>query len=420
MIGKAHSVSYGSNDLRYITGESKNKKHPELISRIHDNLMPNFLDARGVWNSFKMSLGGHDRITNSVIAFELSPANEHTKHFTREDYAQLWKDFVVAFDSLEYRNKNGKVISPKTNIAGSKYTVWLHEESKGQIRHLHGAACRVDEDGNTNNDHMIHIRAQEAAEQVAINRGWTTAREVRKKQLKRLAEQCYNIINKMDHWNWDDYVKALAKLDYEVRAKKDSNGEIVRYTVHRGHRWYKASEIGPSRSFTVSRLKSTWELFHSSSVSQDESELNAEVRNTKPQNSQQNVTPIAPHNSSIRKKVGKEAKDYTVRRPKTIPYDLEMEGKSTRVYIPEKAMDFLDDEFDYRYVSNHHELTQLAVSLFVMLTGGPAVVPPSSVGGGNNETSARDKDDDELDRMRRCAQQAVAKLGKRKKGGRGR
>jgi hypothetical protein len=37
MIGKAKSISYGINDIRYITGESRNKKHPELIYHVKDN-----------------------------------------------------------------------------------------------------------------------------------------------------------------------------------------------------------------------------------------------------------------------------------------------------------------------------------------------------------------------------------------------
>ena len=40
MIAKAKAISYGINDLRYITGESKHKKHPEKIYRVLDNLLP--------------------------------------------------------------------------------------------------------------------------------------------------------------------------------------------------------------------------------------------------------------------------------------------------------------------------------------------------------------------------------------------
>lgn len=40
MIAKAKAISHGINDIRYITGESHNKKHPEKIYRILDNMMP--------------------------------------------------------------------------------------------------------------------------------------------------------------------------------------------------------------------------------------------------------------------------------------------------------------------------------------------------------------------------------------------
>ena len=39
MIAKAKAISHGINDLRYITGESQHKKHPEKIYRVLDNLL---------------------------------------------------------------------------------------------------------------------------------------------------------------------------------------------------------------------------------------------------------------------------------------------------------------------------------------------------------------------------------------------
>ena len=56
MIAKAKAISYGINDLRYITGESKHKKHPEKIYRVLDNLVPPDLDAMGIWNSMQLTL----------------------------------------------------------------------------------------------------------------------------------------------------------------------------------------------------------------------------------------------------------------------------------------------------------------------------------------------------------------------------
>lgn len=45
MIAKAKAISHGINDLRYITGESQHKKHPEKIYRVLDNLLPSEPDA---------------------------------------------------------------------------------------------------------------------------------------------------------------------------------------------------------------------------------------------------------------------------------------------------------------------------------------------------------------------------------------
>ena len=51
MIAKAKAISHGINGIRYITGESHNKKHPEKIHRIMDNLLPSHLDAMGPYRT---------------------------------------------------------------------------------------------------------------------------------------------------------------------------------------------------------------------------------------------------------------------------------------------------------------------------------------------------------------------------------
>lgn len=47
MIAKAKAISHGINAIRYIIGESQNKKHPEKIHRILDNLLPSQPDTMG-------------------------------------------------------------------------------------------------------------------------------------------------------------------------------------------------------------------------------------------------------------------------------------------------------------------------------------------------------------------------------------
>ena len=70
MIGKAKSISHGINDIKYISGESRHKEHPELIYHVKDNLLPCGLDAQGVWDMMK----AHAPTGNNVIRIEISPA----------------------------------------------------------------------------------------------------------------------------------------------------------------------------------------------------------------------------------------------------------------------------------------------------------------------------------------------------------
>ena len=160
MIAKAKAVAHGIRAMLYVSGESRNKKHPERIIRICDNFMPQGMDATGIFTEMKFATMNHPNIKNNIIRMEISPAMEHTENFTLDDWRELWHDFAAAFDMQEIRDKDGKVVSEQTNISGSKSSVWLHEESDSRIPHLHAIVSRMDENGNINNDHAIHLRAQ--------------------------------------------------------------------------------------------------------------------------------------------------------------------------------------------------------------------------------------------------------------------
>ena len=74
MIGKAKSISHGINDIRYITGESRNKKHPARIFHVGDNLLPPGLDATGIWDSMRLTLEKSRRVICCVSRIEGSHA----------------------------------------------------------------------------------------------------------------------------------------------------------------------------------------------------------------------------------------------------------------------------------------------------------------------------------------------------------
>lgn len=321
MIAKAKAISHGINDLHYITGESQHKKHPEKIYRVLDNLLPSEPDAMGIWNSMQLTLSQHRPIKNSVIRIELSPSPKHTQFYDIEDWQKLWQDFAEEFDKQVIIGKNGKVRSCPTNLAGSKYSVWLHTESKGEVPHLHAAVCRLDEDGNINNDHNIHLRAQRAAERVAKKRGWTTAAQIRNRNIPQVNRDCMEVLKAMLSWSWDEYKNALIRKGYTVHEREDKKGILRGYALMNGNTKYKASELGVGRNLMVSKLPATWKKLHHQPTSV--------IRN----NTSQTVQQVATHKL--------DPIDYTQYRPdhqNIIPYVFTYEGKEHRFYIPKKHL----------------------------------------------------------------------------------
>lgn len=385
MIAKAKSISHGINDLNYITGVSANKKHPEKIFHICDNNLPPGLDPSGIWNSIKLTSISHPRLTNNLIRIEISPAAEHTKDFTPEDWKQLWLDFAEEFDRQEIKDKEGRTLSPKTNIMGSKSTVWLHEESGSGIPHLHAAVCRVDENGNTNNDRNIHLRAQRAAERIARKRGWQTATNIREVNKKQVSKDCLDVLKRMDRWSIDDYFAGLRAKGYDVMTRTDDAGILRGYVLRKGNAKFKASEIGKGRNLMASKLEGTWEKLHEASEQQ--------------------------------KQIDDNHDDYTVYRPGTQRTEIRHDGETYTRFIPEPVMKVFDDTFDYRETENWAALINEACYQYAVAMSFLAFlnVPTYTSGGGgssNNELpKKRDDLEEEIARARRCAEAARAKIG---------
>ena len=399
MIAKAKAISHGINDLRYITGESQHKKPPEKIYRVLDNLLHSEPDAMGIWNSMQLTLSQHRPIKNSVIRIELSPSPEHTQFFDIEDWQKLWQDFAEEFDKQVITGKDRKVRSCPTNLAGSKYSVWLHTESKGEVPHLHAAVCRMDENSNINNDHNIHLRAQRAAERVAKKRGWTTAAQVRNSNIHQVNRDCMDTLKSMQSWSWEEYKNALIRKGYTVHEREDKKGILHGYALVNGNTKYKASELGIGRNLMISKLPATWKKLHHQPVT---------TKSNTPQVVQQsNRHKVAPIDYT----------QYRTDRLDMIPYALTHEGKEHKFYIPEKVLNYFNDEFDYRFVSNCKELTDMAMAIFVGLLETPNITTGGGGGGSQSDLPWRDKNEDDLQWARRCARAASRSLGKKPKTG---
>ena len=199
------------------------------------------------------------------------------------------------------------------------------------------------------------------------------------------------IIRNMPEWSWVSYKAALIRKGYSVLERRDSKNILRGYILQKGNAKYKASELGVGRNLMASKLYQTWIKEHSGS--------------NQPQRLRES------------KYVTRPSVGYTQYEHGTVPYRLTTNGDEHRFYIPEKVLTMFDDEFDYRFISNAQELTDMAVSIFVGLLAAQDVNVGSGGGGSQSDLPWRDKDDDDLKWARKCALAASRSLGKKPKTG---
>jgi hypothetical protein len=405
MIAKACSISHGSSNIRYITGESVNKKHPEKIFHIEDRFLPEGLDAHGIMEM----ISSNTDIAKNVIQFEISPPKEYTAHFSHDDWMKLWHDFMHEFDNFQMSSR-GKTYSDKTNIENSISTCWVHFESKGEIPHLHAAVSRVDINGKTNNDHNIHIRAQRAAEAVAKKRGWKSAMQRHKEIVTQINKDCADVLRTMSKWDWRNYVKGLEAKGYNIHMRPDKNGNIHGYSLQIGESEsrYKSSILGVGRNLMYKNLEATWRTYHPT-VEQ------TQVKRTPQPTVAPSPKPKAPVVMTDEMRFAKHSQWM----PNAQKYTFAKDGTDYRFYVPNRVDRMFQDAFDWREVSNCDDLCKYAAALFVGLLSLDEA-PVSSGGGGssNNEGWRDKKDEDDVARANRCIHFATNKVGITKRTGR--
>jgi hypothetical protein len=391
MIGQAKSVSHGVNLICYISGEAANKKHPENIHHVEDRFLPSGLDAQGIYDMMRQRC----KLKNNVIRIELSPAEEYTRNFTMDDWRELWHDFLEEFDKQELKDKKGKIYSYKTNLANSRSTCWLHLDSESGIPHLHAAVCRYDEDGRSNNDHGIHVRVQRAAEAIALERGWTTAKQKHDVNIARVNEDITNVLKQMPKWSWNDFESRLVAMGYWVHTNPDSQGKIHGYSIAKGNTRYKATQLGVGRNFMYSKLESTWGKMHQLDVEEQTRPVEIKSKET----------------------VADRLAKYSEWQYNATRHEITVDGNKHTVFLPQELENVLQKEVDYRSYREWDDIQNLALIFFFggLPTGGAA----TSGGGGGGSSSSdgwRDKkDEDELERMRHSSRAAISHHGSQKK-----
>ena len=102
----------------------------------------------------------------------------------------------------------------------------------------------------------------------------------------------------------------------------------------------------------------------------------------------------------------------------TACYTAEQSDIRDNRYLPDKVLDFFNDEFDYRELANWQDLQNLAMAYFTLITSPYEVTSGGGGGGSQSDLKwGRDPKEDEIEFARRCAQAASNRIGRHSKGG---
>ena len=396
MIAKAQSISHGSAMTNYAT--KHNRADIVLTRNLDEGLTP--LAMWGAMETIHQKYAPKFRrkpVTNPTLRMEVSPSLDETKGWTLND----WYDYALRFlDEFkkEVQTKEGKKKgSGKFNLDRAQLFACLHFDAKSGIPHLHILINRIDLDGNLMNDSFVGDSAVKAAHSINIERGWELPEDIHDAHLKEITDACYYILHGMARYDWDTYKHGLESRGYKVKEQRDKQGVLHGYTILRGNSRFKSSILGKGRDLTASKLEATWKKLHpiAPSVVKPSSTVGTpKTTERKPlteRNSErQNIAQSKPEIPSVFRKI------------------LSVDGKSYSIKMPMEAYKAMEDAIEVPDESMPFEnVLNVAMLLFMNYVDAATTVSESCGGGGSTPSNwGKDKDEDERDWARRCAQHA--------------
>lgn len=394
MIAKARAISHGANSMRYVV----NKDMSDII-KLH--LLPDNVAAESLWSRMLLHqakfMGWRSKaIKNNMIRIEVSPTAEETKGWTNEDWEKLADDFIREFDSIDLSEKTKRAKDKHTNLRNSQYVVSLHRDSKSGILHLHIDANRIDNDGNINNDHNIHIRAMAAANNIAKRRGWVQAADISRHNKQEITAACMDVLRSMDRFGWNDYIERLKQKGYDVMLQKDSQDVVRGYSIKRGNSTYKSSSLGKGRNLMPSKIETTWNELHKEVLQKENADIDNHEKNTSEELQTANNARCRNCNEFqsqplVHHSINWNYCDYEIDIPLNVN-DILMQDVS----LPENNV-----------FATINDLQRTAVLLFAGYLDAATQMSESSGGGGSTPDGwGRDKDEDDLEWARRCTRMA--------------
>lgn len=396
MIAKARSISHGSAMTNYAT--KHNRADIVLTRNFDEGLTP--LAMWGAMETIHQKYAPKFRrkpVTNPTLRMEVSPSLDETKGWALNEWYEYAQRFLDEFQKEVQAKEGKKKGKGKFNLDRAQIFACLHFDAKSGIPHLHILINRIDLDGNLMNDSFIGDSAVKAAHAINIERGWELPEDIHEAHEKEITEVCYDILRGMSRFDWDSYKHGLESRGYKVHEQRDKQGVLHGYTILRGNSRFKSSILGKGRNLNVTKLEATWKNLHPvapcvvkpcSSVGTSQTTERKPI--TERNSERQSFTQPKPEEPSIFRKI------------------LSVDGKSCSIKMPMDAYTAMKDTIEVPDESMPFE-NVLNVALLLFMNYVDAATSMSEFCGGGGDTPSnwgKDKDEDERDWARRCAQLA--------------
>ncbi len=396
MIAKARSISHGSAMTNYAT--KHNRADIVLTRNLDEELTP--LAMWGAMETIHQKYEPKFRrkpVKNPTLRLEVSPSLEETKGWTLNDWYAYALQFLEKLQKDVQAKEGKKKGKGKFNLDRAQIFACLHFDAKSGIPHLHVLINRIDLDGNLMNDSFIGDSAVKAAHAINVERGWELPEDIHEAHEKEITEACYDILRGMQRYDWSSYKHGLESRGYKIHEQRDKQGVLHGYTILRCNSRFKSSNLGKGRNLTAPRLEETWKELHP--VAQSVVKPNTIVGTSQTTERK----PLTERNS--------ECQSITRTKPIAPPLFrkiLFVVDKHYSILMPMEAYTAMKDAIEVPDESMPLEnVLNVAMLLFMNYVNAATSMSESCGGGGSIPSNwGKDKDDDERDWARRCAQLA--------------
>ena len=396
MIAKARSIAHGSAMTNYAT--KHNRADIVLTRNLDEGLTP--LAMWGAMETIHQKYEPKFRrkpVEKPTLRLEVSPSLDETKGWTLNDWYEYAQRFLDEFKKAAQAKDGKKKGAGKFNLDRAQIFACLHFDAKSGIPHLHILINRIDLDGNLMNDSFVGESAVKAAHAINIERGWELPEDIHEAHLKEITDACYDILRGMSRYDWDSYKHGLESRGYKVHEQRDKQGVLHGYTVLRGNSRFKSSKLGKGRNLTASKLEATWKKLHpvapsvvKPSPAVDTSRTTDRKPLTERYIERQNAAQPKPESPSVfRKILSVDGEKYSI----TMPLEA-YKAMENAIEVPDESVPF-------------ENVLNVAMLLFMNYVDAATSISESCGGGGSTPSNwGKDKDEDEREWARRCAQHA--------------